>query len=58
LTGARVVDPIYTDVAIIDVRGGGQLIVLAMVEGLTLPELQAMTAAPLTRVDACAKIAA
>jgi hypothetical protein len=40
------------------VAGGGPLIVRAMIEGLTLPELQAMTAAPLTRVDACAKIAA
>jgi 3-oxoadipate CoA-transferase beta subunit len=58
LTGARVVDRIYTDLAIIDVPGDGQLIVRAMVEGLTLPELQAMTAAPLTQVDACAKIAA
>jgi 3-oxoadipate CoA-transferase beta subunit len=58
LTGARVVDRIYTDLAIIDVPGGGQLIVRAMIEGLTLPELQAMTAAPLNRVDACAKIAA
>jgi 3-oxoadipate CoA-transferase beta subunit len=58
LTGARVVDRIYTDLAVIDVPGGGQLIVRAMVEGLTLPDLQAMTAAPLTAVDACAKIAA
>jgi 3-oxoadipate CoA-transferase beta subunit len=58
LTGARVVDRIYTDLAVIDVPGGRQLIVRAMVEGLTLPDLQAMSAAPLTAVDACAKIAA
>ena len=58
LTGTRVVDRIYTDLAIIDVPGDGRLIVRAMVEGLTLSDLQAMTAAPLTGVDACAKIAA
>jgi 3-oxoadipate CoA-transferase beta subunit len=58
LTGMRVVDRIYSDVAIIDVPGDGRLIVRAMVEGLTLPELQEMTAAPLTGVDACQKIAA
>ena len=58
LTGARVVDRIYTDLAIIDVPGDGRLVVRAMVEGMTLAELQAMTAAPLTGMDACAKIAA
>jgi 3-oxoadipate CoA-transferase, beta subunit len=58
LTGARVVDRIYTDLAIIDVAGDGELVVRAMVDGLTLPELQKMTAAPLTGMDACAKIAA
>ncbi|MBV9396068.1 MAG: 3-oxoacid CoA-transferase subunit B [Methylobacteriaceae bacterium] len=58
LTGARVVDRIYTDLAIIDVPGDGRLIVRAMVEGLTLPGLQKMTAAPLTGVDACQRIAA
>ncbi|MEA2839850.1 MAG: 3-oxoadipate CoA-transferase, beta subunit [Methylobacteriaceae bacterium] len=58
LTGMRVVDRIYSDVAIIDVPGDGRLIVRAMVEGMTLPELQGMTAAPLTGVDACQKIAA
>jgi 3-oxoadipate CoA-transferase beta subunit len=56
--GARVVDRIYTDLAIIDVSGDGRLVVRAMVEGMTLAELQAMTAAPLTGMDACAKIAA
>jgi 3-oxoadipate CoA-transferase beta subunit len=58
LTGARVVDRIYTDLAIIDVPGDGRLVVRAMVESMTLAELQAMTAAPLTGMDACAKIAA
>jgi 3-oxoadipate CoA-transferase beta subunit len=58
LTGMRVVDRIYTDLAIIDVPGDGRLNVRAMVEGMTLPELQEMTAAPLTGVDACQKIAA
>ncbi|MEA2760533.1 MAG: 3-oxoadipate CoA-transferase, beta subunit [Methylobacteriaceae bacterium] len=58
LTGARVVDRIYTDLAIIDVPGDGRLIVRAMVEGLTLPELQKLTAAPLTGMDACQRIAA
>jgi len=58
LTGARVVDRIYTDLAIIDVPGDGRLIVRAMIDGMTLPDLQAMTAAPLTGVDACQKIAA
>jgi 3-oxoadipate CoA-transferase beta subunit len=48
LTGARVVDRIYTDLAIMDVAGDGQLIVRAMVDGMTLVELQRMTAAPLT----------
>jgi 3-oxoadipate CoA-transferase beta subunit len=58
LTGARVVDRIYTDLAIMDVAGDGQLIVRAMVDGMTLVELQRMTAAPLTGMEACAKIAA
>jgi 3-oxoadipate CoA-transferase beta subunit len=58
LTGARVVDRIYTDLAVIDVPGDGRLIVRAMVEGLTLPELQKLTAAPLTGLDACQRIAA
>jgi 3-oxoadipate CoA-transferase, beta subunit len=58
LTGACVVDRIYTDLAIIDVPGDGRLIVRAMVGGLTLPELQKITAAPLTGIDACQRIAA
>jgi 3-oxoadipate CoA-transferase beta subunit len=58
LTGARVVDRIYTDLAIIDVPGDGRLIVRAMVERLTLPELQKLTAAPLTGMEVCQRIAA
>jgi 3-oxoadipate CoA-transferase beta subunit len=46
LTGAGVVDRIYTDLAIIDVDMSG-LTVRGMVEGLTREELQGMTAAPL-----------
>lgn len=46
LTGAGVVDRIYTDLAIIDVVPGG-LLVRGMVEGLTREELQGMTAAAL-----------
>jgi 3-oxoadipate CoA-transferase beta subunit len=58
LTGAHVVDRIYTDLAIIDVPGDGRLIVRAMVEGMTLPELQRMTAAPLSELESCHRIAA
>lgn len=47
LTGAGVVDRIYTDCAVIDVTPGG-LIVRSMVEGLTLEALQEMTGAPLS----------
>ncbi|MBV8848037.1 MAG: 3-oxoacid CoA-transferase subunit B [Methylobacteriaceae bacterium] len=58
LTGAHVVDRIYTDLAIIDVPGDGRLIVRAMVDGLTLAQLQKITGAPLISVDACHRIAA
>ncbi|GAC1328061.1 MAG: CoA transferase subunit B [Beijerinckiaceae bacterium] len=58
LTGASVVDRIYTDLAIIDVVGDGELIVRAMIEGMTLQELQAMTAAPLAGMETCPRIAA
>jgi 3-oxoadipate CoA-transferase beta subunit len=58
LTGAHVVDRIYTDLAIIDVPGDGRLIVRAIVESMTLPELQRMTAAPLTGLESCHRIAA
>ena len=48
LTGAGVVDRIYTDCAVIDVTPNG-LLVRSMVEGLTFEQLQQMTGAPLTR---------
>ena len=51
LTGAQVVDTIYTDLAVIDVRPEG-FVVRAMVEGLGLEALQAMTGAPLRAVQA------
>ncbi|HVO05298.1 MAG TPA: 3-oxoacid CoA-transferase subunit B [Burkholderiaceae bacterium] len=46
LTAARVVDRIYTDLAVIDVRREG-LFVREMVAGLTAGDLQRLTAAPL-----------
>jgi 3-oxoadipate CoA-transferase beta subunit len=46
LTGAGVVDRIYTDLAILDVTPAGMQ-VRAMVAGLTLDELQALTGCPL-----------
>ena len=46
LTGARVVDRIYTDCAVIDVTAQG-LTVRWICEGLSFERLQAMTAAPL-----------
>ena len=48
LTGAGVVDRIYTDCAVIDVTPNG-LVVRSMVEGLTFEQLQQMTDAPLNR---------
>ena len=48
LTGAGVVDRIYTDCAVIDVTPNG-LVVRSMVDGLTFEQLQQMTGAPLTR---------
>jgi 3-oxoadipate CoA-transferase beta subunit len=42
LTGARCVDRIYTDLAVIDVRGDG-LHVVEMVDGLGLDDLQRLT---------------
>lgn len=53
LTGARVVDRIYTDLAIIDVLPEG-LEVRGMVEGLTLEQLQARTGVPLKHSAECA----
>ncbi|AYD66193.1 3-oxoacid CoA-transferase subunit B [Achromobacter sp. B7] len=46
LTGAGVVDRIYTDLAVIDVTPDG-LIVRDMIDGMTLTELQGRTGAPL-----------
>src|SRR5690554_998848 len=53
LTGCRVVDRIYTDLAIIDVTADG-LVVTAIVEGLSFDELQACTGAPLRRSESVA----
>lgn len=46
LTGAGVVDRIYTDLAVIDVTPEG-LVVRDMIDGMTLTELQSRTGAPL-----------
>lgn len=46
LTGYRVVDRIYTDLAILDVTADG-LVVSAMVDGLSFRDLQGLTGAPL-----------
>ncbi|QYJ20430.1 3-oxoacid CoA-transferase subunit B [Achromobacter sp. ES-001] len=46
LTGAGVVDRIYTDLAVIDVTPEG-LVVRDMIDGMTLTELQGRTGAPL-----------
>ena len=46
LTGAGVVDRIYTDLAVIDVTPDG-LRVRDMIDGMTLTALQARTGAPL-----------
>ena len=47
LTGAGVVDRIYTDCAVIDVTPQG-LMVRSMVEGMTFETLQTMTGATLS----------
>ena len=49
LTGARCVNRIYTDLAIIDVKPDG-LHVVEMVEGLSFEELQRLTGVPLKRL--------
>lgn len=46
LTGAGVVDRIYTDLAVIDVTPDG-LVVRDMIDGMTLTDLQGRTGAPL-----------
>jgi len=46
LTGVRCVSRIYTDLAVLDITPAG-VQVLAMADGLTLADLQAVTAVPL-----------
>jgi 3-oxoadipate CoA-transferase beta subunit len=53
LTGARCVNRIYTDLAVIDVKAGG-LHVVDMIEGLDFPELQRLTGVPLKRLATAA----
>jgi 3-oxoadipate CoA-transferase beta subunit len=53
LTGARCVDRIYTDLAVIDVKPDG-LHVIDMVEGLDFAELQRLTGVPLKRLATAA----
>lgn len=52
LTGKAVVDRIYTDLAIIDVRDDG-LLVTAMVQGMSFDLLQSLTACPLRIATDC-----
>ena len=53
LTGARCVDRIYTDLAVIDVKPDG-LHVVDMVEGLDFQELQRLSGVPLKRLASAA----
>ena len=53
LTGARCVNRIYTDLAVIDVRPDG-LHVIETVEGLSFDELQRLTGVPLKRLATAA----
>ncbi len=55
LTGAGVVNQVYTDLAIIDIKPIG-FVVRAMVEGMTLEALQEKTGAPLHTADKIAVI--
>ena len=53
LTGARCVDRIYTDLAVIDVKPDG-LHVVETVEGLSFEELQRLSGVPLKRLASAA----
>ena len=53
LTGARCVNRIYTDLAVIDVKPDG-LHVVEMVEGLAFEELERLTGVPLKRLASAA----
>jgi 3-oxoadipate CoA-transferase beta subunit len=53
LTGARCVDRIYTDLAVIDVMADG-LHVIEIVENLSFEELQRLTRVPLKRLASAA----
>jgi 3-oxoadipate CoA-transferase, beta subunit len=53
LTGARCVDRVYTDLAVIDVKADG-LHVVDMVEGLDFQELQRLSGVPLKRLASAA----
>jgi 3-oxoadipate CoA-transferase beta subunit len=53
LTGARCVDRIYTDLAVIDVKADG-LHVVEIVDGLSFEELQRLTGVPLRRLATAA----
>jgi len=57
LTGRRVVDRIYTDVAVIDVTDGG-FVVQEILTGLSADQLNAMTGADLTISDKCGELKA
>ena len=57
LTGARVVDRIYTDLAVIDVLPE-RLEVRGLVEGISFEELQERTGVPLKRAATCAVLRA
>src|SRR3954471_2313391 len=53
LTGARCVDRVYTDLAVIDVKADG-LHVIETVEGLSFEELQRLTGVPLKKLATAA----
>ena len=53
LTGARCVNRVYTDLAVIDVKPDG-LHVVDMVEGLSFEELQRLTGVPLKKLASAA----